>query len=62
MVSGVLFGVVHLLDSRALLAVPAPTVLGVILSAVALRMNSLSRPILIHAGFNLTTTIAALAT
>ena len=45
----------------SLLAVPALTVLGAILSAVALRTNSLSRPILIHAGFNLTTTILFLA-
>lgn len=61
-VSGVVFGMVHLVDVQALLAVPALTVLGAILSTVALRTNSLSRPILIHAGFNLTATIAALAT
>lgn len=61
MISGLLFGVVHLLDFRALLAVPALTVVGATLSVVALRTNSLSRPILIHAGFNLTATVAALA-
>ena len=62
MTGGIVFGLVHLLDARALLAVPALTVLGVILNAVALRTHSLSRPILIHAGFNLAATIAALAT
>lgn len=60
MVSGVVFGLVHLLD-RALLAVLPLTVLGAVLSAVALRTNSLSRPILIHAGFNLAATLGALA-
>jgi hypothetical protein len=61
-IGGILFGGVHLLDARALLAVPALTVLGVTLNAVALRTHSLSRPILMHAGFNLAATVAALAT
>lgn len=60
--SGVAFGLVHLIDPGALVAVPGLAVLGTILSVVAVRTNSLSRPILIHAGFNLTATVLALAT
>jgi hypothetical protein len=60
LISGALFGVVHLTDPNALVAVPALSILGVVLSMVALRTNSLSAPLLIHAGFNLTATVFAL--
>lgn len=60
LVSGIVFGAVHLLDPGALVAVPGLALLGTILSVVAFRTGSLSRPILIHAGFNLVTTVVAL--
>jgi CAAX protease family protein len=47
-------------DPNALPALPALTTLGIVLGVVALRTGSLSRPILIHAGFNLAATAVAL--
>jgi membrane protease YdiL (CAAX protease family) len=60
--SALAFALAHLAgDPNALLALPALAALGVVLGVVALRTGSLSRPILIHAGFNLTATMVALS-
>ena len=60
-VSALAFALAHLAgDPHALPAFPALAALGVVLGVVALRTGSLSRPILIHAGFNLTATLVAL--
>lgn len=61
-ISAVTFAAVHFLgDPNALQFIPALAGLGIILGVVALRTNSLSRPILIHGGFNLTTTVLLLS-
>lgn len=58
-VTGVVFGLVHLTDPATLLLVPALAGLGVILGYVRMRSGgSLSRPILMHMGFNAVTAIA----
>jgi membrane protease YdiL (CAAX protease family) len=57
--TGIAFGVVHLTDPATLLLVPALAGLGVILGYVRMRSGgSLSRPILMHMGFNAVTAIA----
>lgn len=57
-VSAFVFALVHYVgDPNAFRSLPALTALGVVLGWSALRTGSLSRPILIHAGFNLTTTL-----
>jgi membrane protease YdiL (CAAX protease family) len=57
--TGVVFGVVHLTDPAALLLVPALVGLGVILGYARERSGgSLSRPILMHMGFNGVTAVA----
>lgn len=57
-ISGVIFGLVHLVgDPGAVDLLPALAGLGIILGVVAVRTNSLALPILIHAGFNLTTSV-----
>ncbi len=57
-VSASIFAGVHLLgDPNTLRSMPALAALGVVLGVVATRTGSLSRPILIHAGFNLTTVV-----
>jgi hypothetical protein len=61
-VSALAFALAHLAgDPNSLPALPALAALGVVLGIVALRTGSLSRPILIHAGFNLTATMVALS-
>jgi membrane protease YdiL (CAAX protease family) len=45
---------VHLGDVGALVALPGLAAFGVVLGVSALRTGSLSRPIFLHAGFNLT--------
>ena len=58
-VTGVAFGVVHLTDPATLALVPALIGLGVILGFVRERGGgSLSRPILMHMGFNAVTAAA----
>jgi hypothetical protein len=56
-ISGVVFGLVHLIDPAALPLVPALIGLGVILGYARQRTDSLSRPILMHIGFNSVTAI-----
>lgn len=58
-VSALVFSAVHFLggDADALQFLPAIAGLGLVLGIVAVRTGSLSLPILIHAGFNLTTTL-----
>ena len=60
-VSALIFAGVHLLgDPNAFRSLPALAALAVILALRALRTDSLSSSILIHAGFNLTTTVLVL--
>jgi membrane protease YdiL (CAAX protease family) len=62
LISAVVFALVHYVgDPSTLPFLPALAGLGAVLGVIALRTNSLSRPILIHAGFNLTTTLLYLA-
>ena len=57
--TGIVFGIVHLTDPASLLLVPALAGLGVILGFARERSGgSLSRPILMHMGFNGVTAIA----
>lgn len=56
--TGVIFGLVHALDPAAFLLVPALVALGVILGFVRERSGSLSKPILMHMGFNAVTATA----
>ena len=59
--SAFIFAAVHWLgDPNALRSLPALAALGVVLALRAMRTGSLSAPILIHAGFNLTTTLLVL--
>jgi hypothetical protein len=60
-VSALIFAAVHFLgDPNAFRSLPALAALGVLLALRALRTDSLSTSILIHAGFNLTTTLLVL--
>jgi uncharacterized protein len=60
--SAVVFALVHFVgDPGTLPFLPALTALGVVLGLVALRTGDLKASILIHAGFNLTTTLLFLA-
>jgi len=57
-ITGIVFGVVHLTDPATLALVPALIALGVVLGFVRERgSGSLSRPILMHMGFNAVTAI-----
>lgn len=56
--TGIIFGLVHALDPAAFLLVPALVALGVILGYVRERSGSLSKPILMHMGFNAVTATA----
>ncbi len=58
-ITGITFGLVHLTDPATLLLVPALAGLGVILGFARERSGgSLSRPILMHMGFNAVTALA----
>lgn len=59
-VSGALFGAIHLIDPRALAAVPGLVALGILLAWMTLRTGNLSRAISVHAGFNLLAMLFAL--
>lgn len=56
--SAAVFAAVHLTDPEAVLAVPGLFIIGLGLGWAAQRYGSLSVPILLHAGVNLTATIA----
>ena len=57
--TGIAFGLVHLTDPATFLLIPALAGLGVILGYVRIRSGgSLSRPILMHMGFNAVTAVA----
>lgn len=57
-ISAAVFALVHLVsDPGAFDLLPALAALGIVLGVIAVRTNSLSLPILVHAGFNLTTAI-----
>lgn len=66
LISGTTFGAVHLFDTGLRLAgLPIAMALmgfGVVLAVVALRDQTLSRPILLHMGFNSATVVLLLAT
>ncbi len=56
-ISAGLFGLVHLADPGAAVVVPGLVALGLLTGVEATRTGSLSRPILLHAGFNLLTVV-----
>ncbi|MGI9647546.1 MAG: CPBP family intramembrane glutamic endopeptidase [Acidimicrobiia bacterium] len=57
-ITGIVFGLVHLTDPAALALVPALIVLGIVLGLVREHgSGSLSRPILMHMGFNAVTAV-----
>lgn len=56
-ISGIVFGLVHLVDPASFALVPALIGLGVILGYVRKRTGSLSQPILMHIGFNSVTAV-----
>ncbi len=58
--SAAAFAFVHLLDPDAAPLVPGLMALGVVAGIQAVRTGSLSRPILLHAGFNLLTVVLLL--
>lgn len=60
-VSAAVFGLVHLADPGAAVVVPGLVALGLLTGVEATRTGSLSRPILLHAGFNLLTVVALAA-
>ena len=54
----VLFAAIHLLDPSALAALPGLVIIGAVLGYAAIRTGSLSLPITLHAGVNLTAALA----
>jgi hypothetical protein len=52
LVSGASFGMIHLIDPSTFPSFPALMALGVVSAVVAVRSGSLSRSIMLHAGFN----------
>jgi len=60
-VSALVFASVHLLDAGALLVLPGLLLVGLVNGVLAVRGGDLSRPILLHVGFNLLVLVAALA-
>lgn len=56
-ISGALFGLVHLLDISALQAIPALVLVGVIFSAFAMYRGRLDAAIFMHMGFNFVTVL-----
>ncbi|MCZ7526851.1 MAG: CPBP family intramembrane metalloprotease [Acidimicrobiia bacterium] len=59
--AAVLFGAVHLTDPGSYPVLPGLVGLGIVTGVVAVRSGDLSRPILLHAGFNLLTVLGVLA-
>lgn len=61
-ISSAVFGAAHMLGSAdAFLVVPSLMAFGFVLGVFALRDGSLSRPIFLHAGFNLLTVVVSLS-
>ncbi len=60
LVSGAVFGAVHLLDPNAIAVVPGLFLVGVVLAWAALRSGDLSLPIALHSGINLFAAIGIL--
>lgn len=56
-VSGAAFGIVHLLDPNAWVAVPFLTVLGIVLGYQTVRTGRIGMAVMTHAGFNLVTVL-----
>ena len=59
--SSVAFAALHLLDPRAIVAVPFLFVVGLVIGREVVRTGRLGRGIAIHAGFNLVTVLALLS-
>ena len=49
---------IHLLDPSAIAALPGLLLVGIVLGYAAIRTGSLSLPIMLHAGVNLTAAVA----
>ncbi|MEN8234351.1 MAG: type II CAAX endopeptidase family protein [Actinomycetota bacterium] len=56
-VQALVFGGVHLLDPSAIAAFPGLVIVGAVLGYAAIRTGSLSLPIMLHAGVNLTAVV-----
>ncbi|MEN8113279.1 MAG: type II CAAX endopeptidase family protein [Actinomycetota bacterium] len=56
-VQALVFGGVHLLDPSAVAALPGLVIVGGVLGYAAIRTGSLSLPIMLHAGVNLTAVV-----
>jgi membrane protease YdiL (CAAX protease family) len=56
-VTAAAFAAIHLLDPNAVLVVPGLFLIGLVLGYLALAGGNLSRPILAHAGVNLTAAV-----
>lgn len=61
LVSGTVFGVVHLIDPSALPSLPALVGVGMISGVLAVRSGGLARSIAFHMGFNLVTVVVTVA-
>jgi membrane protease YdiL (CAAX protease family) len=57
LVQALIFASIHLLDPSAVAALPGLVIVGVVLGYAAMRTGSLSLPIMIHAGVNLTAVV-----
>lgn len=57
LVQAVVFASIHLLDPSAIAALPGLLIVGVVLGYAAMRTGSLSLPIMLHAGVNLTAVV-----
>ncbi len=58
--SALAFALVHLLDPGAIVVLPGLLLVGLVNGVLAVRDGDLSRPILLHVGFNLLVLVAAL--
>ncbi|MCZ7534776.1 MAG: CPBP family intramembrane metalloprotease [Acidimicrobiia bacterium] len=59
-ISALAFALVHLLDPGAIVVLPGLLLVGLVTGVLAVRSGDLSRPILLHVGFNLLVLVAAL--
>jgi membrane protease YdiL (CAAX protease family) len=58
--SALLFASAHLLDPGAVLVLPGLLLVGIVSGILAVRSGDLSRPILLHVGFNVLVVVVAL--